>query len=321
MPPASSALTHSSLRSQRQPQQQPRQLAKERWWRDLTIVLTTSPVPSNPSTSVLEQVFQSFAKVPRLQEAQKLIHLDGTNPALPLRRRTSYAEFARRIALLISTAADFRHTQLHQSETYLFAAHNLAAAVQFVNTTFMLVHQHDFVIARPFDLKGLLRTMREKSHALKHVRLNVRPNVARGFDSFVENYTEGRVPLARTCGWSDCPHVTTKEYYTRFVIPKNRADHFNGARKFMEESLHYRMLRQGRPGGCWALQQAVARGETHLPWPRDFDDYGTYLYGYASARDGSYVEHRSLRGAQERWPTLQELGLKGTPRRRNRTHS
>ena len=52
---------------------------------------------------------------------------------------------------------------------------------------------------------------------------------------------------ARTCGWSDSPHVASTQYYVSFVIPRNRADHRGGTRKFMEESIHYPMMRNFRP--------------------------------------------------------------------------
>ena len=104
-----------------------------------------------------------------------------------------------------------------------------------------------------------------------------------------------RVPLSKTCGWSDVPHVTTRRYYLDVAIPNNRGDHDHGKHKFMEESNHYKMMRNFAPGGCWALKQAVAKGETNPPWPDDFDRFGTYLYGWAGER-GTYMEHRSLRG-------------------------
>ena len=39
----------------------------------------------------------------------------------------------------------------------------------------------------------------------------------------------------------------------------------------------------------------------HIPWPADFDQYGTYLYGECSPADGRYTMHRSLRGNMPQW--------------------
>eukprot|EP00936_MAST-01D_sp_MAST-1D-sp1_P000357 g357.t1 len=43
----------------------------------MTIILTTSPVPSNPSTALIETVVRSFAHVPDLFQCQLLIMCDG----------------------------------------------------------------------------------------------------------------------------------------------------------------------------------------------------------------------------------------------------
>ena len=65
--------------------------------------------------------------------------------------------------------------------------------------------------------------------------------------------------------------------------------------------MHYPLLRAGAPGGCWALQRAKAKGEAPLRWPAHWPRYGTFLYGHASAADGSYMHHRSLRGGVPQW--------------------
>jgi hypothetical protein len=146
--------------------------------------------------------------------------------------------------------------------------------------------------------------LRRKLTACSAPARSVRPNApARGFDGVIENFTASdlTVPLTRTCGWSDAPHIARTDYYRNFVIPKNRGDHNGGRRKFMEESLHYPMQRNFLPGGCWELKQKYQQGVRPLVWPADFDSYGTYLYGHASRTDGSYTVHRSLRGKMPQW--------------------
>eukprot|EP00967_Tisochrysis_lutea_P076070 scaffold102724_cov29-Tisochrysis_lutea.AAC.4 len=63
------------------------------WWDSLTVVVPTSPVPSNPSTEVLEAVFGSFGIVPRLVDAPKLVQLDGAQEELSEKRRKAYDLF------------------------------------------------------------------------------------------------------------------------------------------------------------------------------------------------------------------------------------
>ena len=267
----------------------------------LTIVVCSSPVPSNPDTTTLRAVFASLRLVRGLPRCPKLVHFDGPQAALPTKRALAYDEFKRRVTALSTSHEDFQHTAVHASSKFLFSAHNLAAAVALVNTSFMLILQHDYQLARPFDVRGLLRTM-QNSTIVKHVRLNARANIVRGFDGVLENYTapDVYVPLTKTCGWSDCPHFASVHYYRNVIIPMNRADHNGGRRKFMEESVHYRMQRNGNIGGCWELKRMVARGLKRV-WPADFAKYGTFLCGFDSPLDGSYTVHRSLRGNVPQW--------------------
>lgn len=44
----------------------------------MTIIVTTSPVQSNPSTEMLERVINSFELVPGLSSCRKVIVCDGT---------------------------------------------------------------------------------------------------------------------------------------------------------------------------------------------------------------------------------------------------
>ena len=53
------------------------------WTRLLTIVVSSSPVPSNPETATMHASLASLAVVPGLQRCAKLIHFDGPQPSLP----------------------------------------------------------------------------------------------------------------------------------------------------------------------------------------------------------------------------------------------
>ena len=297
----------------------------------LTIVVCSSPVPSNPETRTLRAVFTSLALVPALTRCPKVLHFDGPQPALAEPRVRAYSEFKRRARGLATSDAAFAGTHIYASRKFLFAAHNLIAAVAQVNTSFFFSLQHDYQLARQFDLVGLLRTM-VAVPVVRHVRLNMRGNApARGFDGVVDNATMPGllVPLTRTCGWSDAPHIASVDYYRRFVIPQNLRDHNGGRRKFMEESVHYPMQRNGLAGGCWETKKKVRQGMLPVAWPSDFDMYGTYLYGVASRGDGFYTIHRSLRGdtpqvkeAQHELPSCRLLNpLRRPPTSTLATHS
>ena len=64
---------------------------------------------------------------------------------------------------------------IYASPTFLFSAHNLAAAISHVNTSFLLALQHDYVLARPFDAPNLLRTMVDLPASANVLELTVMP--------------------------------------------------------------------------------------------------------------------------------------------------
>lgn len=102
---------------------------EQRWWRLLTIVVVSSPVPSNPDTSVLRAVFAAYSRVDGLQRARKLIQFDGPQPRLPTERKSAYEEYQRRVKALANGHPDFVHMKCNAADRFLFAAHNTAAAV------------------------------------------------------------------------------------------------------------------------------------------------------------------------------------------------
>lgn len=114
---------------------------RSEWWRQLTIVVPTSPVQSNPSTATLRAVFASFALVPELPRSAKLVQFDGPQRELSEQRIHDYGELERRVRSLAGRHPDFAATTVRRSSAFLFAAHNLAAAVEAVNTSFMLVRE------------------------------------------------------------------------------------------------------------------------------------------------------------------------------------
>jgi hypothetical protein len=123
----------------------------------LTVIVCSSPVPSNPETLTIRAVFRSLRLAPGLTSCAKIIQFDGPQAALPAKRVNAYNEFKQRVRALSAGDEDFARSQVFASETFLFAAHNLAAAIQHVNTSLLLSLQHDYEIARPFDVPNLVR--------------------------------------------------------------------------------------------------------------------------------------------------------------------
>ncbi len=226
----------------------------------LTIITTTSPVPSNPDTTMIKKCLESYLQVPSLRGCKMIIVFDGV-PMQQSYRTLAYELFIQNVQKMVAENPAFANTRLVINREHKHLANSLREAIKIVDTPYILVHQHDFALIRPFDAVNLIKSMDRNPH-LKMVRFNKWANIANWWDGQVDAYIEGGalVPLTRTFGWSDNDHIARLDYYTDFVLPKVT---WNGA---ME----------------WFLHDQEKIIKNHL-------EYGTYLYG--APGEASYLDH------------------------------
>jgi hypothetical protein len=227
----------------------------------VTWITTTSPIPSNPSTELLEKVQESWiARIPALHHCKKIIVFDGV-PHPQRYRALAYTGFIFNCEKLIAENPNFANTTLVINQEHKHLANSLREAIKQVDTPYVLIHQHDFVLIRSFDFFNLVRSMDMNSN-LKMIRFNKFSNLPNHWDGPIDNFVDGGtlIPLMRTFGWSDNDHFARTDYYTDFVLPKVT---WNGA---ME----------------WFLHDQEKIKANHK-------DYGCYLYG--SAQEGAYLYH------------------------------
>jgi hypothetical protein len=231
----------------------------------LTIITTTSPIPSNPSTQMLKITQSSLFQIPALRGCKKIIVFDGV-PYPQRYRALAYELYIRNVEKLTQENPLFFNTTLVINKEHKHLANSLKEAFKLVETPYVFVHQHDFSLIRPFDVVNLIRSMDENPN-LKHIRLNRLYNFANYWDGDIDEVVIGGsyAPLTRTFGWSDNDHFARTDYYRNFVFPKIE---WNGP---ME----------------WFLHDPIKIRSEHL-------SYGTYIYGhlcempYISHLDGKY---------------------------------
>lgn len=230
----------------------------------ITVITSTNPIPSIPSTKYIREAQESLLRIPALARCKKIIVFDGIPPGFES-RKDDYEEYKRRVE------QEFPNTELVFCKEWLHLAGALDEAVKHVTTPYIFMHQHDIVLIKDFDLNGLIATM-EANDGIQHVLLSTGTN---NYGTSADAYVEGTtfVPLSRHFTWSDMTHVTRASYYREFVLPLCR--HRRG---FMEWTLN------------GALEQARKEIGTagHLP-------FGTYLYG--NLQDGYYTRHTDGRGS------------------------
>lgn len=194
----------------------------------VTVLVPTSPIPSHPSTAVVEQTIDSVRA--QLPHAEILVMCDGPNPAAE-HRRADYEQYLYELVRLCrekwSNVLPVIHDQhLHQSG---MTAH----ALDLVTTPQILFVEHDAPLGGPIDWPaltaaitsgdaGVIRLHHEASILPEHQHLMLGPT----------RDVHG-APLAPTQQYSQRPHLASTDLYRRML-----ADHFHGRACMVEDVMH-----------------------------------------------------------------------------------
>ena len=180
----------------------------------LTIIVTTSPVKSNPSTELLERVFDTFKNCGDdfAYKCRKVIVCDGcrtrdesttkkhTNDKQSMRngivtvdQNQNYLAFKENLKRLCQESGEpaisspFSRASVHELESrqgYGFALRH--ALREFIVTPYVIVIQHDRTFMRPTPIAETIRAMWFNSN-IKYVGMNMRSNLMMR-DQFVGQY-------------------------------------------------------------------------------------------------------------------------------------
>jgi hypothetical protein len=236
----------------------------------ITVITSTSPISSHPSTEYLYAAQKSLFHVSALAKCKKIIVFDAPSSK---NRRTivRYEKYKKNVQQLVQEDPYFSNTELIFCKTWGHLTGTLKEAIAHVDTPFVFIHQHDLILLQGFDLNAVIATM-TANPKIRHVLFGKRPNTPDDhYHGPVEEAAEESlfVPLCRTSGWSDQCHVAFTSYYTSFVLPQC-------SNTFMEDSLHP------------ALKEAI-----RLYGKQGHEPFGTYLYGKMG--DGPYMFHMDAR--------------------------
>ena len=152
---------------------------------DVTVLLTTSPAPSHPSTALLERVVESFSLVPDLMHARKIIVFDKERAHIQAAgkcryrsgrvdegAKSRYEEYKAAVKVLADRAAgQWNRTELLELDEHQGFGFAVKQALDHVHTSHVLVVQHDRTFMRPVALAAVLETMRSGERDLGYVLL------------------------------------------------------------------------------------------------------------------------------------------------------
>lgn len=184
-----------------------------------SIMIMASFIPSHPSIKFIEKTIESLKYI-NMKENTKIIlahdyHTDK-----------KYLEYLENLKIYIKNT---QNISIVVRETHGHLTGNIRNAIQYIDTKYIFIIQHDLPFINEFNINNVILDM-ENNNELKHVRFNQRINIKKGYDSFndlfgfilnCENYQYTRTP-----GWSDQNHICLVDYYKTIVLKECRDGKF-----------------------------------------------------------------------------------------------
>lgn len=241
----------------------------------LTVIVQTSPIPSHPSTALLQALFRSFDHVDGLRKCRILIVADGwgeiaSTEAEGLKRgkvsSDSAIRYQQHLKQLQQDIADspFHGSAVDQGSVELLildTRHGSAKAIQHavnseVSTPFLMICQHDNFFISKVPLRSILTTMKREPwlkacHFGATATMNYVAKVKQryGLDILPRHAVVDSIefPLIPLVFWFGRTHVARTDYYRDFVLNREIevGDH-------LEELLGERQLKDMQQTGMEA---------------------------------------------------------------------
>ena len=147
----------------------------------ITVIVTSSPVRSNPSTRMLLECLTSLDRNGGLAGCRKLIMCDGFKVRQRSQRKQGivtdeeavlYREFVRRVACLCREHPAFRRTRVVRLARRQGSAYAIREAVAaHVRTPYVLIVPHDCILARTVLLKRVAEAMATDDGQMNYVKI------------------------------------------------------------------------------------------------------------------------------------------------------
>lgn len=177
----------------------------------ITVLVTTSPIPSHPSTDMIAETIESVRL--HFPRAEIIVAADGVRPEQEA-FRDDYEEYQRR--LIWDAQHRWNNVAVMRSEDFAHQANLTRAALELVDTDAVLFMEHDTpLLARDVDWTGIIDAVVQ--HRADMVRLSITEVIPEAWDHLMVGTPEPMVeggPLGlRSVQWSQRPHVARTAYY------------------------------------------------------------------------------------------------------------
>lgn len=179
-----------------------------------TVLVPTSPIPSNPDTTIIETTVGSIRE--RLPHAEIIVMVDGVRPAQE-HRRAGYDEYTRRLIWLC--AHQWENVVPVVAGTLRHQSGMTRRAIRTVRTPLVFFVEHDMPLTGDIPFDAFAATLLDHL-TLDVVRLSFNHDWEPAHEHMRIDKTPGLVgaiPVKRTWQWSQNPHVATTAYYREIM--------------------------------------------------------------------------------------------------------
>jgi len=186
-------------------------MSKYNFNKKLTIIITSSFIPSHPSIRIIKETIESLNLVKMQNNTKVILAHDYSEDK-------NYTEYLDNLNNYIKNLPNFQITKC-QKHSHLVG--NIRNALLKVNSKYILVIQHDLPFIAEFNINKIIEDIEENKN-IKHIRFNKRNNIKKGFEKlndlfglqlYQKNYTYTRTP-----GWSDNNHLCLTSYYNNIIM-------------------------------------------------------------------------------------------------------
>src|SRR6478609_4270132 len=170
---------------------------------DITVIIPTSPIPSHPSTAIMDETISNIRKY---TDAKIIIMCDGVHSSLK-HRKADYQKYIESITgkyygVQVVVFNEHQHQAIMTRET-----------LKLVTTELIMFNEHDCspVGEIPFDqICEMVRT----SEYINCIRFNIFDQIpAEHMYLMLGSELHDRIPLQRTIQFSARPHIAKKAWY------------------------------------------------------------------------------------------------------------
>ena len=202
---------------------------------DTSIIITSNLIPTHPSIAMINETINSLHRhlIGLSLDTPMFLTIDGLRPEKEIDNKKNVERLGEYIERLKNyTEFPFRNVTVLPNPTHLHIARTVKRAMQFVQTKFVYVLQHDLPFARDVYHTELIQAMTDHPDKLRNILFKLEGAVGRFPVCPVYN-SQGTYPTEEYQGlsfyatkrWSDNNQLSTKSYYEEILS----FPHMNGA--------------------------------------------------------------------------------------------